>query len=70
MMTVLCEGFLGEGPGEGLGHSIRGRCGGSVYTGKKIKKLRWPGVEPGSITWKATMLTNAALQHQDGVFFS
>ena len=21
------------------------------------KKMRWPGVEPGSIAWKATMLT-------------
>ena len=23
----------------------------------KKKKMRWPGIEPGSIAWKATMLT-------------
>ena len=23
----------------------------------KKKELRWPGIEPGSIAWKATMLT-------------
>ena len=25
--------------------------------GKKKIKMRWPGIEPGSIAWKATMLT-------------
>ena len=24
---------------------------------KKKEKLRWPGIKPGSIAWKATMLT-------------
>ena len=29
-----------------------------VYQRKKKKKfMRWPGVEPGSTAWKATMLT-------------
>ena len=23
---------------------------------KKSQKVRWPGIEPGSIAWKATML--------------
>ncbi len=23
----------------------------------KVGKMRWPGIEPGSIAWKATMLT-------------
>ena len=41
------------------------------YFSKKLEKVRQPGIEPGSIAWKATMLTfTPPTLVKEGAFFS
>ena len=39
-----------------VGFKLSGHCAESLSEMEK-KMMHWPGVEPGSIAWKATMLT-------------
>ena len=34
-----------------------------MYDSDTLKKVRWPGIEPGSTAWKATMLTITPPSH-------
>ena len=58
-IQLLCSPFLQESI---VAEKKEKECGAvctCIPTKKKKKKkfMRWPGVEPGSTAWKATMLT-------------